>query len=264
MTRVALSIAGSDPSGGAGVQVDLKTFQLHGVYGEAVISLLTAQNSLGVREVEPVSSAFIQRQLDALLCDMPPHAIKTGALPSAEAVYGIAQRLRGCGAAVVVDPVLRPTRGVALATDGLAGALVRHLLPLASLVTPNTEEAGVLTGGEVIDIPGAIRAARGLVAMGAGGALVKGGHLSGEPIDVLLVGDGEPVLLHGVRVDTPHTHGTGCVYSAAIAARLARGQDLVAAVRSAKAWLQRVVAGPPLGLGRGNGPLNLWAGDEVC
>ncbi len=255
MVRIALSIAGSDPSGGAGIQADLKVFHSHGVYGEAVITLLTAQNSLGVQAVWQVESAQIAAQIDALWDDMPPDALKTGALPSPDAVAQIARSLSGRGRPLVVDPILKPTRGAAFSPADLVEALRRHLLPGAALVTPNLEEASALTGLEVCDVASAIAAGHALCGMGARASLIKGGHMSGDPIDVLCLADGTEHVFRDVRIDTPHTHGTGCALSAAITARLALGDGVLASVVGARAWLRRALSAP-LGLGRGRGPLN--------
>lgn len=253
-TPIALSIAGSDPSGGAGIQADLKTFHAHGIYGEAVVTLLTVQNSEGVRRVEPVAPELIAAQLRAVLEDIPPHAIKTGALPSALAAQAIANELHDRPIPLVVDPILRPTAGVAFAQDDLARAYLDTLAPIAALLTPNAVEASLLSGIEVRDEGSAVRAAERLLATGCGAILIKGGHLAGEPCDVLLTHK-EREVFRAARVDTRHTHGTGCTYAAAITARLARGRSLASAVGGARAWLSRVMA-QPLGLGRGHGPLN--------
>jgi len=255
MARIALSIAGSDPSGGAGIQADLKVFHSHGVYGEAVISLLTAQNSLGVQAVWPVEPAQIAAQIDALWDDMPPDALKTGALPSPEAVAEIARSVAGRGRPLVVDPILRPTTGAAFSHADLVDAMRRHLLPIAALVTPNLDEACALSGLEVCDVSSALAAAHALCRLGAQAALVKGGHMSGDPIDVLCLASGKEHVFRDPRIETPHTHGTGCALSAAITARLALGAELVDAVTGARKWLRRALSSP-LGLGRGRGPLN--------
>jgi len=262
MVPVALTIAGSDPSGGAGIQADLKTFQVHRVYGEAVISLHTVQNTRGVTHVEDVRPDLIAAQLESLFADVPPHAIKTGALGSVESVRRIAACLAPHGRPLVVDPILRASSGAAFSREDLVRAYLEHLLPLAHLLTPNTVEAEALTGLVVRDPDGALRAAEALRALGARNVLVKGGHLPGEPVDLLLCESGASELLHGARVDTPHTHGTGCTYAAAIAARLSRGEDLISAVRRSKAWLARVIA-QPLGLGQGRGPLNHFVSPEL-
>jgi hydroxymethylpyrimidine/phosphomethylpyrimidine kinase len=255
MTPVALTIAGSDPSGGAGLQADLKTFQAHRVYGEAVVSLLTVQSTRGVTRVEPVSAALIGEQLAALWADIAPNAAKTGALPSVEAIEVIADAFATRACPLVVDPISSASSGHAFAARDLARAFVDKLGPVAALLTPNAVEAEQLTGVRVDDAESAARAAAALIARGCRAVLVKGGHFSGEPVDVLLCADGTQARLSAARVHTPHTHGTGCTYSAAITAQLARGRDLVTAVKLAKAWLARVIE-CPLGLGAARGPLN--------
>jgi len=259
MVAIALSIAGSDPSGGAGIQADLKTFHAFGVYGEAVVSLLTVQNSLGVSRVEPISSELVLAQMAALWDDMPPDAVKTGALPSDHAVRAIADVFRGRRCPLVVDPILAPTAGARFSRGDLVAAYREALIPVCALVTPNALEAATLCGFEVADVNAAERAARSLVALGAGAALVKGGHLSGAPVDVLYVsGQEHPTRIVCPRVDTHHTHGTGCTYAAAITAGLALGRELETAVREARAYLQRALS-TPLHLGRGQGPVNHFA-----
>jgi hydroxymethylpyrimidine/phosphomethylpyrimidine kinase len=255
MIPIALTVAGSDPSGGAGIQADLKTFQAHGVYGQAVVSLLTVQSPEGVRRVVPVDDALIAEQLAALWADMPPQAAKAGALPSAAAVKVVADSFRGRDCQLVVDPVLRPTEGAPLASSDVLGALREFLLPVATLLTPNAAEAEALTGIKVHDAPSALEAGRALVAVGASNVLVKGGHFHGDAVDVLVGEDGTEMLLSAPRVPAVHTHGTGCTYSAAICAQLALGRDLPSAVRRAKTWLTQVLESP-LGFTGARGPLN--------
>jgi hydroxymethylpyrimidine/phosphomethylpyrimidine kinase len=255
MIPIALSVAGSDPSGGAGIQADLKTFQAHGVYGQAVVSLLTVQSAERVRRVSAVSEALIAEQLEALWADMPPQAAKTGALPTAAAVKAVADSFRGRDCQLVVDPVLNPTEGAALASSDVLDALRRWLVPVAALVTPNAGEAQALTGLEVHDATSALAAGKALLAAGASAVLVKGGHFQGDAVDVLVAEDGTEMLLSAPRVAAAHTHGTGCTYSAAICAQLALGRDLPSAVRRAKTWLTHVLEAP-LGFTGARGPLN--------
>lgn len=250
---VALTIAGSDPSGGAGLQADLKTFHQLGVYGMGVVTLITAQNTEGVRAVEVLAPALVRAQLDAVLEDIPPGAIKTGALGSAAVVLEIASRLRGVSAPVVVDPVMISKHGAPLLDEAARDAVRESLLPEADLVTPNTDEAAVLSGREVRSVEDARAAAAALVEMGARAALVKGGHLEGDAVDVLHL-DGETIELRAPRIVTRAGHGTGCTYAAAIVALLARGAPMREAVRGAKAWLTEALRQAP-GLGRGIGPV---------
>ncbi len=234
-------------------------FHGHGVYGQAAISLLTAQNSLGVQAVWAVEPAQIGAQIAALSDDMPPDAIKTGALASPDAVTCIGRAVSDAvsvrGVPLVIDPVLKPTRGAEFAAGDLVSALRAQLIPLAALVTPNLEEASILTGIDVRCRATALEAARALCVMGARAALVKGGHFEGDPLDVLFLADGDVHYFQEPRIVTQHTHGTGCALSAAITARLALGYGLVDAVMASRSWLRRALS-ECLGLGGGRGPIN--------
>lgn len=254
MPAVALTIAGSDPSGGAGIQADLKTFHQFGVYGEAVITLLTVQNTVRTERVEVMAPELVFEQIRAVLDDIPPAALKTGSLGSAEVTRAVARALEGYPAPLVIDPVLMSKHGVPLASDSTWDAIRRDLLPRAALVTPNVPEAEAFTGLEIHNPEDMRKAALRFREMGARGVLIKGGHLPGPPIDVLLVDDS----WHEIRVSrlaTPHTHGTGCTYSAAIAACLACGMGLRDAVARAKQYINEAIRSAP-GLGHGNGPVN--------
>lgn len=261
MPAVALTIAGSDPSGGAGIQADLKTFHQFGVYGEAVITLLTVQDTQSVSWIEPLPARLVRNQISAVVADIPPDAAKTGALGSVEIVEAVAELAHSFSFPLVVDPVMTSKHGAGLLADA-ALTLKQKLLPRACLVTPNIPEAEALTGFAVTNEHEMLAAARRLLDMGCRAVLLKGGHLAGEPRD-LLAGCGEPLFLPGKRVETRHTHGTGCTYSAAITAGLAAGQRLPDAVRSARAFLQRAIETAP-GLGSGNGPLNHFAPLEAA
>ena len=260
MRPVVLTIAGSDPSGGAGLQADLKTFHAHGAYGEAVVSLLTVQNSVGVREVVPVEAALIGRQLEALFDDIPPRAAKTGALPDAATVECVSRAFAGRRVPLVVDPVCVSTSGHRLGSTEVVIALREVLLPLADLVTPNLTEAALLTGMQVETPRQAREAAERLVDMGAAAALVTGGHLSGAATDWLAMPSGS-YAFEGPRIATRHTHGTGCAYSAAIACRLARGETTLDAVAGAKRWLTEAIRQAP-GLGAGHGPVSFFVSTD--
>jgi hydroxymethylpyrimidine/phosphomethylpyrimidine kinase len=239
VTTTALSIAGSDPSGGAGIQADLKTFAAWRVYGAAVLTALTAQNTRGVRGVQVVPAAFIGAQLDAVLDDLAVSAIKTGMLADDPSVRAVAQRLaRVPHIPLVVDPVLVSTSGHALADSSTLPALRDELLPLALLVTPNLAEAEALLGAPVRSRADMREAARALTALGACAALVKGGHLSDSAYDVLYT-DGRMIELDAPRIAVESTHGTGCTLSAAIAAGLARGETIATAVPRAKRYVHR-------------------------
>ncbi|MCS6953586.1 MAG: bifunctional hydroxymethylpyrimidine kinase/phosphomethylpyrimidine kinase [Bryobacterales bacterium] len=251
---VALTIAGSDPSGGAGIQADLKTFHQFGVYGEAVITLLTVQNTVRVEQVQCLSPEFVRAQLRAVLEDIPAQAAKTGALGSRPIVEAVAEAAAEFDFPLVVDPVMISKHGAPLMAPEAQEALRDQLLPRAFLVTPNLHEAAALTGLEVRDLPSMRRAAQRLCEMGARAALVKGGHLPEGATDVLF-SEGQCYEFPAPHLDTRHTHGTGCTYSAAIAAGLARGWPLVDAVQRAKAYITEAIRSHP-GLGAGAGPVN--------
>lgn len=254
MVATACSIAGSDPSGGAGIQADLKTFHQHSVYGMAAITLLTAQSTQTVRAVELTSARMLDLQLATLFEDIVPDAAKTGALGSAELIRIVARHVRF---PLVVDPVMISKHGAPLIADEAVDALMTELAPRATLLTPNTPEAERMTGMTIRSLADARAAAKRLLARGTLAVLVKGGHLPGEPIDVLATAT-ELIELRSRRIDTVHTHGTGCSYSAAITARLARGESLVSAVEHAKRWIERAIASAP-GIGKGHGPINHFA-----
>ena len=257
--KIALTIAGSDSGGGAGIQADLKTFHRFGVFGTSVLAAITAQNTHGVRAWAAVDTPLIASQLDAVAEDLRPHAVKSGMLADAGVVATVADGLRRHALApYVLDPVMVATSGdVLLAPDAVA-AIARDLLPLASIVTPNLGEAAVLVGEPVPDVAAMERAARRLVDdMGAGAALVKGGHLPGDELVDVLYADGVIERFAHPRLHTTSTHGTGCTLSAAIAALLAEGQGLRDAAAEALDYVHRAIASAP-GLGGGHGPLNHW------
>jgi hydroxymethylpyrimidine/phosphomethylpyrimidine kinase len=246
-----VTVAGSDPTGGAGVQGDLKTFAAHGVYGAAVVAALTVQNHAGVTEVLGVEPRLVVSQLQAVLDQVAPAAAKTGMLYRAETVERLADLLRRRPLPnLVVDPVLSATSGGSLAEPGLREALVARLLPLATVVTPNLPEAEALLGRPVPP-DGAEDAARALLALGCRAVLVKGGHAPGPATDVLATGSSVSRWT-SPRVDTPHGHGAGCALAASIAARLAKGDPLERAVEGAREYVHRAIeAAVPLGRGRG-------------
>lgn len=254
MTPTALTIAGSDPSGGAGLQADLKTFHQHGVYGMAVVTLVTVQNTQAVTRVDVLGADLVGQQLDAVLADIPPGAVKTGALGNAAVIEVVAARAATLGCPLVVDPVMVSKHGHALLAPDAVQALTTKLLPVTTLLTPNTHEAAALLGRPVATLADAREAAKRLVALGPKAVLVKGGHLDGDPVDVLCQ-NGRLLELPAPRIATKHTHGTGCTYSAAITARLALGLDVEDAVARAKAWLTQALRTPP-GVGHGIGPVN--------
>lgn len=255
MTPIALTIAGSDPSGGAGLQADLKTFHQHRVYGTSVVTLLTVQNTVGVRRVSVLEPDLVREQLEALLDDVPPSAAKTGALGSVAVVRTVAELARGFAFPLVVDPVMISKHGAPL-LDADARAAVRDaLLPRATLVTPNGPEAEALAGRPVRNAAGARDAARAIADLGARGVLVKGGHLEDEHAVDVLFWEGAIHELSAPRVVTRAGHGTGCTLSAAIVARLALGRSMPEAVEGAKRWLGEALARAPA-IGRGVGPVD--------
>ncbi|HUP04575.1 MAG TPA: bifunctional hydroxymethylpyrimidine kinase/phosphomethylpyrimidine kinase [Bryobacteraceae bacterium] len=254
MKSVALTIAGSDPSGGAGIQADLKTFHQFGVYGEAVITLVTVQNTTRVSRVEALPPALVLDQIQAVLEDIPPAAAKTGALGTAEMVEAVAGAAARFAFPLVVDPVMVSKHGLPLAPESALSAFRERLLPCAALATPNVPEAEALTGVAIRDMGGVRRAALAIREMGARAVLIKGGHLEGDATDVLFDGD-EWREYPAPRIETRHTHGSGCTYSAAIAAALASGLPLADAVALAKAFIHEAIRTNP-NLGHGCGPLN--------
>jgi hydroxymethylpyrimidine/phosphomethylpyrimidine kinase len=256
-TPIALTIAGSDAGGGAGIQADLRVFSRLGVFGTTAVTAITAQNTVAVYQWEAVSPALVRAQIDAIASDLRPRAIKSGMLANAEIARVVATALRDHALTpYVLDPVIAASTGATLlSTDGVE-VVRRELVPLAALVTPNLAEAAALTGEPVDDLAGMERAARALVdRLGAHAALVTGGHLGGpNAIDVLYDGAQPPIRFRHRRLTTRHTHGTGCTLSAAVVARLALGDSLLDALRAAIRYVQRALKHPP-GLGAGNGPV---------
>jgi len=254
--QIAMTIAGSDSGGGAGIQADLKTFHQFGVFGTSVIVALTAQNTRGVRSVHAVPSDMVRDQLAVLAEDLPPAALKTGMLATAPLVRQVADAIERYGwTRVVVDPVMVATSGDRLLDADAEKVLRTRLLPSATLVTPNLAEAALLTGAPVRDPASMEHAGKRLLELGAAAALVKGGHLAGETmVDVLVTPRGARRFEHP-RVATTSTHGTGCTLSAAITAGLALGHDLETSVGDAIDYVRRALLAAP-GLGGGHGPLN--------
>jgi hydroxymethylpyrimidine/phosphomethylpyrimidine kinase len=254
--KIALTIAGSDSGGGAGIQADLKTFQQFGIFGTSVIVAITAQNTREVRAVESVPETMVSAQLTALAEDLPPDALKTGMLAEAGLVRLVARAIRENGwGPLVVDPVMVSTSGARLLSTEAEEVVREDLLPLATLVTPNLDEAAILTGRVVHDLPTMERAGATLLRFGARAALIKGGHLSAEPLtDLLVTSSGVRRFTHP-RIETRSVHGTGCTLSAAITAGLALGRTLERAVEDGLDFVHRAIAAAP-GLGSGHGPLN--------
>jgi hydroxymethylpyrimidine/phosphomethylpyrimidine kinase len=257
---IALSIAGSDSGGGAGIQADLKTFQAFGVFGTTALTAVTAQNTLGVQAIHAIPLEIVRAQIDSVVGDLRPTGVKTGMLATAELVETVAEAMEDHELSnYVMDPVMVATSGDRLLAQDAEAALSSRLLPLCTLVTPNLHEAGIMTDREVEDLEGMRRAARALVEMGAATALVKGGHLGkGEVVDLLWDGKRETTWRRD-RLESVHTHGTGCTLSAAAAACLSRGMPLLEAVNQAVGFVARAIDSAP-GLGAGSGPVNHFAG----
>ena len=256
--KVALTIAGSDSGGGAGIQADLKTFHQFGVYGTSAIVALTAQNTLGVRAVHPVPPDFITAQLDAIADDLPPAALKTGMLATPELVTLVADTIaRRRWSPLVVDPVMAATSGDRLLTAEGEFTVRERLLPLAELVTPNIDEAAILSGREVRDVSQMEAAGKILLEFGAKAVLLKGGHLVEEGVTDLLITRDNVRRFRHPRMNTTSTHGTGCTLSAAVTAGLALGRSLERSVEDAIDYVQRALrSAPSLGSAGGHGPLN--------
>ncbi|MDQ4006063.1 MAG: bifunctional hydroxymethylpyrimidine kinase/phosphomethylpyrimidine kinase [Actinomycetota bacterium] len=252
----ALTIAGSDSGGGAGIQADLKTFQALGVFGMSAITAVTVQNTKGVSGYQELSPDTVADQIRSVVTDIGTDAAKTGMLASAAIVEAAAEAIGEVGLPnLVVDPVSVSKHGHQLLAEDAVGAIRDRILPLATLVTPNLPEAALLAGFPVHSQPEMERAGRTLLELGPQAVLVKGGHLEGEGSTDLLVTAGGVEPIAAERIDTPHTHGTGCVLSAAIAAHLARGDDLLTSVRQGKAFVTEAIRAA-LEIGHGIGPVN--------
>lgn len=253
--KTALTIAGSDSCGGAGIQADIKTMTMNGVYAMSAITALTAQNTLGVRAIQEATPEFLQQQIDAVFEDIRPDAVKIGMVASSELIRVIADRLRYYEAKnVVVDPVMVASSGSSLMKTDAVQILCRELLPLAAVVTPNIPEAQVLAGIPV-ESKEAMRKAAEIIGDTYGCAvLLKGGHSINDANDLLYI-QGKYQWFEGKRIDNPNTHGTGCTLSSAIAANLAKGYELEESVKRAKEYISGALAAM-LDLGRGSGPMN--------
>lgn len=254
----ALTIAGTDPSGGAGVQADLKTFQELKTYGMSVITSVVAQNTTGVQDAEHMSVPMIKQQLGSVISDIPFQAFKTGMLANIEIMDAVAEKISGLDIPYIMDPVMVTTSGHTLIAEDSRAYLRKNLLPMTALVTPNIPETEVITG-ETIKTPEDMQqAAKQIVhQFGAGAALVKGGHMADEAVDFLY--DGEKLHTFSTeRIDTTNTHGTGCTYSAAIAAYVSHGYKLPDAVRKAKDFITAAIR-HSFSVGQGSGPTNQWA-----
>lgn len=254
---VALTVAGSDPSGGAGLQADLKTFHQHGVYGCAAATLLTVQNTVGIEAVHLVAPEVVAAQVRAVLSDLPVAVLKTGALGSLAIAQALADVLHGQALPWVLDPVMVSTSGRALLDPKDALAVADLLFPMATLITPNLDEASLLLRRTVRTREELLPAARELSRRWGCAVLLKGGHLEGDPCEALVDGT-EEHFFEGRRIETRHSHGTGCVLASAIASHLAWERPLGEAVERARAFVERALATAP-GLGAGHGPMDLFS-----
>ena len=253
--KTALTIAGSDSSGGAGIQADIKTMTMHGVYAMSASTAMTAQNTTGVRAIQEATPDFLRQQLDAVYEDIRPDAVKIGMVSSSELIRVIADRLRFYGAGnVIVDPVMVASAGSSLIRQDAVQMLIRELLPISTLVTPNIPEAQVLSGLTIRDKEDMIVAAKQIGDRYRCAVLLKGGHSVNDAND-LLYANGELRWFEGKRIDNPNTHGTGCTLSSAITANLALGYDLAESIRRAKEYLSGALSAM-LDLGKGSGPLD--------
>ena len=253
--KTALTIAGSDCSGGAGIQADMKTMTMNGVYAMSAITALTAQNTIGVRAIQESTPDFLKQQIDAVFEDIYPDAVKIGMVASSELIRVIADRLRCYEAKnVVVDPVMVATSGSSLMKNDAVQTLIEDLLPVATLVTPNIPEAQVLSGRTIETKEDMVAAAKQIGDCCHCAVLLKGGHSINDAND-LLYANGELVWFEGKRIDNPNTHGTGCTLSSAIAANLAKGFTLTESVQRAKGYISSALAAM-LDLGKGSGPMN--------
>lgn len=249
-----LTIAGSDCSGGAGIQADMKTITVHNMYAMSVITALTAQNTTGVYGIEEISREFVCRQIDCIYKDIEPDSVKIGMVANKEIIEGIAERLSFYNAKnIVLDPVMVSTSGSKLVNEEAMSTLIEKLMPLAKVITPNTKEAEVLCGFKVENIKDMEKAAKKIFNNLNVSVLVKGGHLSDDAIDVLY-DDGKITYFKSERIDNPNTHGTGCTLSSAIACNLAKGENLENSIKEAKKYLTGAIKAN-LDIGEGRGPL---------
>ena len=260
LVHVAMTIAGSDSGGGAGIQADLKTFQELGVFGTSALTAVTAQNTFGVTAIQPIDAAIIKAQIQAVIEDFDVKAIKTGMLFSAEIIYAVGDAFQWSGIPLIIDPVMIAKGGSSLLKEEAVEALKTVLIPLAAIVTPNIPEAEVLAGMEIKTDADIEQAAKHILALGAGAVLIKGGHRKEAPYaeDLFMGADGERFSVRAPWIDTKDTHGTGCTYSAALTAFLANGETAANAVVSAKCFIHAAIE-DGLKIGGGHGPTNHWA-----
>ena len=257
MTGRVLIIAGSDSGGGAGIQADIKTVTALGGFAATAVTALTAQNTLGVDGIFEIPPDFVRQQIQVVLRDIGADCLKTGMLHNAEMIEAVAATIaaEASGLPLVVDPVMVAKGGVSLLRDDAVAALIKHLVPRATVLTPNLPETAALTGRSVETVEDMREAGKTLLAMGAHSVLVKGGHMEGAVLTDLLLTQEDEFLYESERINTRHTHGTGCTTASAIAASLAQGLSIPAAVERARAYVREAILTAP-GLGRGHGPLN--------
>ncbi|WP_078549034.1 bifunctional hydroxymethylpyrimidine kinase/phosphomethylpyrimidine kinase [Litchfieldia alkalitelluris] len=259
MVVKALTIAGSDSGGGAGIQADLKTFQELQVFGMSAITAVTAQNTLGVQGVYPLPIEAVVQQIKSIAEDLHPNAIKTGMLFSSELIEAVSAQIKEFNLQnLVVDPVMVAKGGAPLLQEEAVGALKTHLIPLAHVITPNIPEAEVIVGFPIESLDDRKRAAEVIYQLGAKNVVIKGGHGQGHEVTDLLYDGNQFELFTAARTETKHTHGTGCTFAAAITAELAKGNSVKDAVVVAKAFIQAAIE-DTLGIGAGHGPTNHWA-----
>lgn len=259
MMNIVMTIAGSDSGGGAGIQADLKTFQELDVFGTSAITAVTAQNTLGVEGIFPVSAKFVQQQIEVVMRDLPVKAAKTGMLFSAEIIQAVSESLRDKDIQLVVDPVMIAKGGASLLQSDAVNALTTSLLPIATVLTPNIPEAEVISGMSIKTTSDIEYAAKKILEMGVACVVMKGGHLEGEDaIDTVFFQEGSSFSMQTNRMKTKQTHGTGCTFSSAITAFLGQGYELREAIIEAKKFVQLAIQNP-LNIGHGHGPTNHFA-----
>lgn len=257
--KIAMTVAGSDSGGGAGIQADLKTFQELGVFGTSAITALTAQNTYGVEGIFPATPEFVAKQIEAVLTDMDVRALKTGMLFSAPIIEAVAESLAGRDIQAVVDPVMIAKGGAHLLEKEALESLKTKLLPYATVCTPNIPEAAVISGRDIRSHEDIREAAKYILGLGVDCVVMKGGHLKEEKaVDRVFLQDGVEITIQAVRIDTKDTHGTGCTFSAAITANLANGLSLKQAIIEAKKYVHLAIS-TPLHIGNGHGPTNHFA-----
>ena len=261
--KIALTVAGSDSGGGAGIQADLKTFHQFGAFGTSVLVAVTAQNTKGVSAIHPIPVDIVKAQLDAVAADLPPHAFKTGMLATSELVELVADSIKHHQFPnYVLDPVMVATSGDSLLDSKAESTVLERLVPLASIVTPNLDEASILVQDQVDSLEKMVLAGKSLIRIGAKAALIKGGHLRSEELTDVLVTENSVLEFNHPKQETSSTHGTGCTLSSAIVVGLANGYELETVVDRALNFVQNAIKSAP-GLGQGRGPLNHFVSPDL-